>query len=65
MANEKTVQERLARLELLEKKEEKVKERYKKYGDRHRASVSIILAKAKAQGIKVTPKEVDDYLAKK
>jgi hypothetical protein len=58
-----TVEEKLARLEELERKEKKVKERYKKYGERHRATVAIILAKAKAQGIKVTPAEIDKYLA--
>jgi len=63
MATDKTGQERLARLEELEKKEQKVKDRYKKYGERHRATVAIILQKAKQAGIKVTPAEVDKYLA--
>lgn len=54
---------KLARLAALEAKELKVKARYVKYGERHRASVAIVLDKAKKAGIKVTPAEVDRYLA--
>jgi len=54
---------KLARLEALEAKELKVKARYQKYGERHRATVAITLEKAKKAGIKVTPAEVDRYLA--
>jgi ABC-type uncharacterized transport system substrate-binding protein len=56
------VQRRLNRLAELEAKEAKVKERYKKYGERHRATVSIMLDKAKKAGFKVTPAEVDTWL---
>ena len=62
--NDVDVKKMMDELKRLREKEEKAKDRTRKYGERSRIRSKLFMDKAKAAGITVTDEEIDQELAK-